>query len=135
MKILSSDHFLCVLPQHLNPLTTSLLSHLRAMKQSSKSTAGPLRQKEFSSFFIPASLSSLPVLTLEEVGSQQGVRLPVWFPHRLLGHGHLMKLSLCVHHCSHNHTVAQILFQTKLCSCSWKHQCSWSFGFVLAWIC
>jgi hypothetical protein len=70
MKMFSSDHFLCVLPQRLNPLTTSLVLHLQAMKQSSKSAAGPLKQKEFSSFFIPASLSSLHISTLEEVGLQ-----------------------------------------------------------------
>lgn len=34
-----------------------------------------------------------------------------------------MNLSLYVCHCSHNHIVAQILFQTKLCLCSYKHQC------------
>lgn len=127
MKMFSSDHFLCVLPQHLNLLTTSLVLRLKAMKQSSKSAAGPLKQKEFSSFFISRLFSCIPGFS-SHVGLRRswlavGMWLPVWFFHCLLRARAFHECQSLVCHCSHSHTAAQIVFQTKLCLCLCSHQC------------
>lgn len=67
MKMFSSDHFLWIPPQHLNPLTTSLVLLLKAMNQSSKSAAGPLKQKEFSLFHMSSPCLFSYSFTLAEV--------------------------------------------------------------------
>lgn len=99
MKVFSSDHFLCVLPQHPNPLTTSLVLRLKGMKQSSESAAGPQKQEEFSSFFYFKTVFLHPWVLFTRRPQKKLARsvvcgFLVGFITVCLGHRHFMNVGL-----------------------------------------